>query len=262
MQLAADGTRTFELWETSASAVGSAQLEFTLSSGSVATWQDAGGLSPGWISMANTGISGQFILGSIGKTALSAGPVKLGNLTLTAPTNPQHFELLLTAGQLNNDTIPTFDIASDSTTTGLEGLYQHINMPDGIYALTSTKVSGTAEADAVHANDALAALKMAVGMNPNTDGSAVSPYQYLAADINKDGVIRAVDALNILKMAVKLDTAPANEWLFVPESVGSESMSRNHVIWPDNPEPVSLGADQDLHLIGIVRGDVDGSWVA
>ncbi len=262
IQLAPDGTRTLELWETSASPVQSAQLEFTLSSGSVATWQDAAGLTPGWISLANTGISGQFILGSIGTTALSAGPVKLGTLTLTAPTNPQHFELLLTTGQLNNATIPTFGIASDSMTTGSEGLYEHINMPDGTYALTSAKVSGTAEADAVHANDALAALKMAVGMNPNTDGSAVSPYQFLAADVNKDGVIRAADALNILKMAVKLDTAPANEWLFVPESVGSESMSRTHVIWPDNPLPVTLDVDQQLHLIGIVKGDVDGSWVA
>ena len=272
IQLADDGTRTLELWETSTKPVESAQLEFTLSTGSVATWQDATSLSPGWISLANTGISGQFILGSMGTTALPAGQVKLGTLTLTAPTNPQHFELLLTTGQLNNDTIPTFRIASDSTTTGIgiasdstttgnDGLYQHINISDGTYALTSAKMPGTAEADAVHANDALAALKMAVGMNPNTDGSAVSPYQFLAADVNKDGIIRAADALNILKMAVKLDTATANEWLFVPESVGSESMSRAHVIWPDNPVPVTLDVDQELHLIGIVKGDVDGSWV-
>jgi hypothetical protein len=63
-------------------------------------------------------------------------------------------------------------------------------------------------------------------------------------------------------MAVKLDTAPAKEWLFVPDSVGSESMSRTHVVWPDNPIPVTMGADQDLQLIGIVMGDVDGSWAA
>ncbi|MFZ4526064.1 MAG: Ig-like domain-containing protein [Chlorobium sp.] len=156
----------------------------------------------------------------------------------------------------------TTGIASDTITTGADGLYQHLNMPDGTYALTSAKVSGTAESNAIHANDALAALKMAVGMNPNTDGSAVLPWQFLAADVNKDGVIRATDALNILKMAVKFSTAPEKEWLFVPDSVGSEAMSRTHVVWPDNPIPVSLDVDQDLHLIGIVKGDVDGSWVA
>jgi hypothetical protein len=159
--------------------------------------------------------------------------------------------------------MPAFGISSVSMTTALDSLYQYINMPDGTYALTSAKISGTAESDAIKSNDALAALKMAVAMNPNLDGSAVSPYQYLAADVNLDGVIKAADALNILKMAVKLSTAPEKEWLFVPESVGSETlMSRTNVLWPDNPIPVTLDADQDLHVIGIVTGDVNGSWVA
>jgi VCBS repeat-containing protein len=151
---------------------------------------------------------------------------------------------------------------SDGMTTDVDGLYQHLGMADGMYALTSAKASGIAESTAIKANDALAALKIAVGMNPNADGSAVSPYQYLAADVNHDGQIKAADALNILKMAVKLDTAPAKEWLFVPDSVGSESMTRTTVIWPDNPLSVTLDIDQELNLIGIVKGDVNGSWAA
>jgi hypothetical protein len=261
IQTAADGSRTLEIWETSpTAAINSVQLDLSLPTGSTATWQDATGLPSGWNSSANTDKPGQFILGGIGTTALSAGSVKLGTLTLTAPTNPQHFELSLTAGQLGNDTIPAFALSSDSMTTGTDGLYQHLAMNDGTYTLTSTKVSGTAESNAVKANDALAALKIAVGINPNADGSAVSPYQYLAADVNHDGQVKAADALNILKMAVKLSTAPEMEWLFVPEIVGSESMSRTHVVWPDNPIPVTLDIDQDMHLIGIVKGDVDGSW--
>ncbi len=50
------------------------------------------------------------------------------------------------------------------------------------------------------------------------------------------------------------------EWLFVPGSVGNESMSRTHVLWPDNPIPVTLDMDQNVNLIVIVKGDVDGSW--
>jgi large repetitive protein len=261
IQVSADGARTLEIWETSTKTnSNSLQLEFALPTGSVATWQNDSGLPSGWTSLINTGISGKFVLGGMGITALSAGTVKLGTLMLTAPVNPQHFDLSLRTGWLGNDSVPLFGVALDSMTTGADGICQHINMPDGTYVLTSAKGSGLAEADAVTAIDALAALKMAVGMNPNTDGSAVSSYQFLAADVNKDGIIRAADALNILKMAVKLDSAPAQEWLFVPEIVGSESMSRNQVIWPDNPIPVSLDVDQDLHLIGIVKGDVDGSW--
>jgi len=151
--------------------------------------------------------------------------------------------------------------ASDSMTTGTDGLYHHLDMPDCTYTMTSTKVSGTLESNSIKANDALAALKIAAGMNPNADGSAVSPYQYLAADVNHDGQVKAADALNILKMAVKLSTAPEKEWLFVPESIGSESMSRAHVVWPDNQIPVTLDIDQELQLIGIVQGDVNGSWL-
>jgi Ca2+-binding RTX toxin-like protein/methionine-rich copper-binding protein CopC len=154
------------------------------------------------------------------------------------------------------------NIGSDGSTSATDGLFQHLDLADGSYALTSSKVSGTPESTAIKANDALAALKIAVGMNPNADGSAVSPYQYLAADVNHDGQIKSADALNILKMAVKLDTAPAKEWLFVPESIGSESMTRTHVVWPDNPIPVTLDMNQELNLIGIVKGDVNGSWVA
>ncbi len=263
IQTAADGSRTLEIWETSpTAAINSVLLEIALPTGSTPTWQDATALPSGWNSSANTDKPGQFILGGIGTTALSTGSIKLGTLTLTAPANPQHFELSLTTGQLGNDAIPAFALSSDSMATGTDGLYQHLDMADGAYSLTSAKVSGTAESSAVKANDALAALKIAVGMNPNADGSAVSPYQYLAADVNHDGQVKAADALNILKMAVKLSTAPEMEWLFVPESVGSESMSRTHVVWPDNPMPVTLDMDQDVNLIGIVKGDVDGSWSA
>ncbi len=263
IQIAADGTRTIEIWENSITTeIANLQLEFSFSTGSIATWQDAATLPSGWSSMVNTGIPGQFILGGIGTTALSAGPVKLGTLTLTAPANLQHFDLSLNSGELGNDVVPHFGIASEGMVTGADGLYQHHALAVETCTLASTKASGVAESNAIKSSDALAALRIAVAMNPNSDGGEISPYQYLAADINKDGQIKAADALNILKMAVKLDTAPEKEWLFVPESVASESMSRTHVVWPDNPIPVTLDLDHDLHLIGIVMGDVNGSWVA
>ena len=260
IQLLADGSRTIEIWETSTkSTIDSVRLEFALPAGSVAAWQSAAGLS-GWITASNAETPGQFIFGGMGFTPLSAGPVKLGTLTLTAPAIPDHFELILSAGDLDSDTVSPFGIAFDTMTTGSDGHYQSITMNEGTYTLSSAKVASTAEISAVDANDALAALKMAVGLNPNLDGSAISPYQYLAADINRDGFVKSADALNILRMAVHLETAPASEWIFVPDSVGSESMTRSHVVWPDNPLPLTLEQDHTLQLIGIVKGDVDGSW--
>ena len=107
--------------------------------------------------------------------------------------------------------------------------------------------------------DALAALKIAVAMNPNNDGSEVEPWQYLAADVNKDGKVQATDALAILKMAVKMDDAPDPEWLIMPEIAGDHEMSRTDVIWPDGPEYL-VNQDMEVDFVGIVKGDVDGSW--
>ena len=104
---------------------------------------------------------------------------------------------------------------------------------------------------------------MAVALNPNDDGSAVSPYQFLAADINHDGIIRSTDALNILKMAVKLPGAPASEWIFTTENAAeSATMDRSNVDWSHVIPTVTLDHDIALNLIGIVKGDVDGSWAA
>ncbi len=262
-QIAADGSRTVELWATSSSTtVNSLQLEFVLPTGSKASWQSDTGLPAEWTLLANSELDGQFILGGVSTTALASGPIKLGTLALTATTTPQHAELLLAKGFLGDDTLSAFGISLESTTTGSDNHYEHLDTLAGTYTLAGTKTAGQAENQAINANDALAALKMAVGLNPNADGSAVLPYQFLAADVNHDGIIRSTDAFNILKMAVKLSSAPKGEWLFVSESADSATMDRNTVDWSHVIPPVTLDHDVVLDLIGIVKGDVDGSWVA
>jgi hypothetical protein len=105
--------------------------------------------------------------------------------------------------------------------------------------------------------DALAALKMAVGINPND----VSPYQFIAADVNKSGKITSSDALSILKMAVNMPDALEQEWMFVPEVEGM-TMHRDSVSWDSDGAAVSLDGDHSTNFIGVLLGDVSSSWVA
>ena len=262
MQLAADGSRTVEIW-TTATTVNSLQLEFVLPTGSKASWQSDTGLPAEWTLLANSELDGQFILGGMSTTALASGAVKLGTLALTATTTPQHAEFFLSKGFVGHNTVPAFGIALESITSGNSANYQHLGVLEGDYTLAGTKAGGTAEHNAVDANDALAALKMAVALNPNDDGSAVSSYQFLAADINHDGKVRSNDALSILKMAVKLSSAPASEWIFTTENAAeSSTMDRSNVDWSHVIPTVNLDNDVSLDLIGIVKGDVDGSWAA
>ena len=121
---------------------------------------------------------------------------------------------------------------------------------------------------AVSASDALAALKIAVGLNPNSDDLSLSPYQMLAADINRDGRVSAADALSILKMAVDLDGAPNREWILCDEGsllwdeTDNESVySRNSVDW-SLVENDHAKADTSINLVGILAGDVNGSWAS
>ncbi len=149
-------------------------------------------------------------------------------------------------------------------TSDAEGEISYGMLIGGDYGMGAVKAVTTNDARAIQASDALAALKIAFGMNPNgTGGAAVSSYQYLAADVNQNGRVEAADALNILKMAFNMPSAPQKEWEIVPESVGSETMTRSAVDWSKAEIPeVTLDQDLEMPLVGVLMGDVNGSWTA
>jgi hypothetical protein len=72
-------------------------------------------------------------------------------------------------------------------------------------------------------------------------------------------------------MAVKLPTAPVKEWLFVEESrdfwsesTGQFTLNRNSTGW-DHTISTNLQAGTTtgaVNLVGVLRGDVNGSWAA
>ena len=114
--------------------------------------------------------------------------------------------------------------------------------------------------------DALAALKMAVGINPNRDPDgdgpeealSVSDYQRIAADMNADGNVNSRDALEIIRAAVGLaDIAP--RWVFVP---ADHALSFEAGIDLSQFESIEIDypATTKVNMIGILVGDVDGSW--
>jgi len=196
----------------------------------------------------------------MGLTGIAGGEYLLGTITVSAPDDPDRFELSLESGALGNASSDLFDLVSVRSSTQADGGYMLEEVPGGEYELEATKASDPSLTGAVKATDALAALKLAVGMNPNAGGGDVSSYQYLAADVNGDGKVMATDALAILKMAVGLSDAPGHEWLFFGEEVEEVTMSRNEVVWND-ASPVMIEDDMLIDLVGVVKGDVDGSWV-
>jgi hypothetical protein len=168
---------------------------------------------------------------------------------------------------------------STSTSSGLFAL----SVPDeGPYQVRVNKsLTAQETGPVISAADALAALKLSVGINPNSvpagtgllTAPPVSPYQFLAADVNGDGRVSAADALAILKMAVKRNDAPSREWLFVNEAydLWNESapnggaFTTTRIAVPKDaamPRSVEITDGSPLNLVAVLKGDVNGNWAA
>ena len=117
---------------------------------------------------------------------------------------------------------------------------------------------------AVNLQDAIAILKMIVGLPVNGANQALSPYQALAADFDGNGQVSLTDAIGVLKHVVGL-SAPAPTWHFVDESSTAVAGITAKPLSPGQPPAIeidTLAATSPLHvgLVGYLRGDVDGSF--
>lgn len=121
---------------------------------------------------------------------------------------------------------------------------------------------------AVNLQDAIAILKMVVGLNVNPVGQPLSPYQALAADFDGNGRVELSDAIGVLKHVVGLTgpTTPKPTWQFVDEASSAVAgIKGSGVLQPGLPPAIAVGLEQGAStvqagLVGYLRGDVDGSF--
>ena len=133
-------------------------------------------------------------------------------------------------------------------------------------ALTASRAIPSAEATAtsaaVNLQDAIAILKMIVGLEVNGTGKALSPYQALAADYDGNGLVQLTDAIGVLKHVVGL-TAPDPAWRFVNEldaTVPSKTTLSPGVAQTSITASLSASSPVKVGLVGYLTGDVDGSF--
>ena len=127
-----------------------------------------------------------------------------------------------------------------------------------------------ATSDAVNLQDAIAILKMIVGLNVNGGNQTLSPYQALAADFDGNGGVELNDAIGVLKHVVGLTGTgtPTPTWKFVDEAsdaVTAITGVGGNPLRPGQPPAITLNLTGDaatlqVKLVGYLRGDVDGSF--
>ena len=117
---------------------------------------------------------------------------------------------------------------------------------------------------AIDLRDAIAILKLIVGLNVNASGVPLSPYQLIAADFDQDGAVDLSDAIGVLKMVVGL-SAPVPAWRYYDDQklgLGFDgAKSLDHALW-SGPAEMAASATSEIKIVGVLAGDVDGSWLA
>ena len=156
---------------------------------------------------------------------------------------------------------------SHSVTTNATGAAAWTAVTETLLLLTASRIVPDAEASAtslaVNLTDAIAILKMIVGLDVNGAGKPLSPYQLYAADFDGNGRVELSDAIAVLKHVVGLD-APKPNWTFFNEAdttVSSMLAQGKVTLSPGTAPALSIGASTvHLGLVGVLIGDVDGSY--
>lgn len=119
-------------------------------------------------------------------------------------------------------------------------------------------------------SDVLSVLKIYLGKISDD----LPPYKFIAADFNADGVVSLSDVLSLLKYYLGKNTGDLQpEWVFINAN-SVEQQSNHQVIMGANGEilsksntlatlpDVDTSIQEKIELIGVLRGDLDGSWTA
>ena len=251
------------------------ELGFGTSTGVVFTADAA--LPSDWSMLSNIDpADGHLLVAGFGlSSAIAVGDVKLGTVSFETGSL-DHATVQLVSGAVGDAVASSYGRSMARDISDVQGGFTLSDLAPGAIAVTASRAT-TDSGSAITSADALAALRIAVGMNPNLDPDGtgpltalpVSPYQFIAADVvGTDGRVTSADALAILRMAVKMPTAPAKEWLFVEEArdfwdetTGKFTLDRSHTSW-DHAISASVQSEQALNLVGVLKGDVNGSWAA
>ena len=176
----------------------------------------------------------------------------------------------LTAYSWKSHTLLNDVSLSDGThngTTDANGTASLTGMSDASLTLPANRAVSTAETaitdQSVNLQDAIAILKMIVGLDVNGAGKPLSPYQAYAADFDGNGTVGLTDAIGVLKHVVGL-TAPDPQWLFFDETntgIATKANLNPGTVPAMMVTDLSVSAQQvHLGLVGVLRGDVDGSF--
>jgi len=155
-------------------------------------------------------------------------------------------------------------------TMALNGVLDTDGADDGNMTLAPQLDAPSNAKSAITLTDVLAALK--VYLNKPLPDAYASPLNYIVADFDGSGAVTLTDVLQLLKYYLNKSTTVTPTWQFVDaadmSSDGKTFAGANGAnLAKDNTTPHAIDQTFDtthtsIELVGVLRGDVDGSWTA
>jgi len=176
------------------------------------------------------------------KVTDTAGNESITNVPLPSVLG---YNLTVHTNYWNNDKVMHGVTVETGSLSDNLGMAIFSNVPSGTKTLHPSFPTDTAAKGAVDLLDAIDILKSIVGL------TTFNAYQHIAADFDGANGVDLNDAIGILKHVVGLPTATP-EWVFVDKIDTTPD--------PIDPIHVMVTANTGVDLIGVLRGDVDGSW--
>ena len=147
---------------------------------------------------------------------------------------------------------------AEHTFTDLEGIYAFANMPiGGSYYIDPEKIDDAL--NGVSTLDLILIQKHVLGLKDIED-----PYLLLAADVNNDNRITALDLVDMRRLILGLtDVFPSKDsWMFVHDEQDIVDAATFGVPLDETYFIADLQQNMDVRFIGIKTGDISGDAVA
>jgi hypothetical protein len=148
-----------------------------------------------------------------------------------------------------------------STATSTTGTFSFSGVETNQPSLSVDQLAAndTSVKAAINLSDVLDSLKLYLNKSvPNP-----SPYRYFAADLDQNGVVNLTDVLGLLKVYLNKPVAKGPEWVLLdPVAVAAKAAEINAGHCATPALSIDLSTHDSIELVGVLRGDVNGSWVA
>ena len=144
----------------------------------------------------------------------------------------------------------SYQSAADGSVSGM--------LTSGSGSTIEASLAYSSSTKAISSQDALDALKLAVGMT--TAAGTKTAFDFISADFNQDGKVSSQDALSILKYSVGLTTPEQAKWVFVDTNGDYSGVSKSNTSYTEGVSIAELSADTTVSLTGILIGDVNDSY--